>query len=182
MKKKKIHFRLGDNEKEIIKMVGIGLFVVASFAFPNLPIALQPIFKMRGNKGFQKLIKQLKAKNIIYLGDEKIRLTRKGKKLLSEIFISELKIVKPKKWDGIWRLVAYDIPEKYKKSRDQFRFVLEQNGFQIIQKSLWVNPYECKEEIAVLAKTMNLTKYVIFLSTDKLPNQEEMEQHFNLTD
>lgn len=183
IQKRSIHrFKLGDNEKEIIKMIGLGLFVIASIALPNLPIALQPIFKMRGSKGFQKLIKKLKNKNIIYLGGEKIKLTKKGRELLKEIYLSEIKIVKPKKWDGVWRLVSYDIPEIYKKSRDLFRSVLERNNFYQIQESLWINPYECKEQIAILAKDINISPYVIVLITNHLPNQEEMEEHFNLTD
>lgn len=174
--------KIGENEKEIIKVVGLGVFMIASIAFPNLPIAIQPILKMRGHKGFQKLIKKLKNKNIINLGGEKVKLTRKGRELLKEIYLSELKIPKPKEWDGVWRLVSYDIPEKYKKSRDLFRSVLERNNFYQVQESLWVSPYECKEEIAVLAKNINITPYIIALSTDSLPNQKEMEKHFNLTD
>lgn len=188
MKHKKIKhktrkkYRLGDNEKEIIKMIGIGIFVAASIVIPNLPVAVQPILKMRGNKGFQKLLKHLKYKNIIVLGGEEIKLTKHGRELLKEIYLSEIKIKKPKQWDGIWRLVSYDIPEIYKKSRNLFRSVLEQNGFIKIQESLWVNPYECKQEIAILAKTINISPYVIFLQTDSLPNQKDMEDHFNLND
>src|SRR3990167_2508641 len=120
---------IGKNEKIIIRCVGMGLFVVASFAFPNLPIALQPIFKMRGNKGLQKLLKNLEKKRYITLGGEKIKLTNQGRKLLKEIYFSEITIPKPKKWDGNWRLVAYDIPEIYKKSRDYLREILERNDF-----------------------------------------------------
>lgn len=174
--------KLGENEKEIIKMIGLGLFVVASFALPNLPMALRPIMKMRGSKGFQKLLKHLRDKDVIDLGGERIKLTAKGQELLKKIYLSEIKIVKPEEWDGIWRLVSYDIPEKYRKSRDLFRSVLERNHFFQIQESLWVNPYECKEEIAVLAKDIDLTPYVIILVTDHLPNQKGMEEHFGLND
>ena len=126
---------IGENEKEIIKCIGIGLFVVASFAFPNLPIALQPIFKMRGNKGLQKLLKNLEKKRFITLGGEKIKLTNKGRKLLKEIYFSEITITKPEKWDGNWHLVAYDIPEIYKKSREYLREILQRNNFYQIQKT-----------------------------------------------
>jgi len=182
MRKIRKQFRIGENEKEIIKYIGLGVLVVASFALPNLPIAIRSIEKMRGNKGLQKLIKNLKNKNIIYLGGEKIKLTKQGKKLLKEIYLSEIEIIKTKKWDGIWRLVSYDIPEKYKKSRNLFRLILERNNFYKIQESLWVNPYECKEEIAVLANDISITPYIIVLSTDHLPNQKEMEKYFGLTD
>lgn len=173
-------FKLGENEKEIIKVIGLGLLVVASLALPNLPLAINSIQKVRGNKGLRKLLKQLKKKNVIYLGGEKIKLTAKGRKLLDEIYLSEFKIVKSEKWDKKWRLVSYDIPEIYKKSRNLFRKVLENNDFYQVHKSLWVSPYDCKEEIAVFAKNLGLSKYVIVMTTDKLPNQKEMIEYFGL--
>ena len=171
---------IGENEKEIIKCVGLGLVAGASIALPNLPMAIQPILKMRGNKGFQRLLHKLKNKNIIHLGGEKIMLTSRGKKLLNEIYISEISIPKPVKWDGNWHLVAYDIPEIYKKSRGILREILVRNDFYQIQKSLWVHPYECTEEIAVICKNINVLPYVVTMTTAKLPNEEEMIAHFNL--
>lgn len=171
---------IGENEKEIIKCVGLGLLVVASVALPNLPIALQPILKMRGDKGFQRLLQKLKNKNIIQIGGEKIVLSNRGKKLLNEIYISEISIPKPDKWDGNWHLVAYDIPEIYKKSRGLLREILIRNDFFQIQKSLWVHPYECAQEMAVICKHINVLPYVVMMTTAKLPNEEEMVAHFNL--
>ncbi|KKQ18047.1 MAG: hypothetical protein US31_C0011G0029 [Berkelbacteria bacterium GW2011_GWA1_36_9] len=171
---------IGENEKEIIKCVGLGLFVVASIVLPNLPMALQPIFKMRGNKGLQKLLKNLEKKRYINLGSEKIKLTSKGKELLQKIYISEITISKPKEWDGNWHLIAYDIPEIYRNYRDDFREFLERNNFYQTQKSLWVYPYECKEEIAVICKNLNILPYVIVMTTEKLPNEEKMVAHFGL--
>lgn len=182
MKPKKPIVIIGENEKEIIKSIGLGLLVVASFALPNLPMAIRPIMKMRGNKGFQDLLDRLKNKNIISLGGEEIKLTKKGKKLLEQIYISKITIPKPEEWDGNWHLVAYDIPEIYKKSRNLFREALESNNFYQIQKSLWVHPYECKEEIAAIANNINILPYVIVMTTEKLPNEKEMIAHFGLDD
>jgi len=180
MKIKKRKIFIGENEKEIIKCVGLGLIVIASFAFPTLPVALRPIFKMRGNKGLQKLLKNLEKKRFINLGGEKIKLTSKGKKLLDEIYLSEIKIPTPGEWDGNWHLVAYDIPEIYSKSRNLLRCFLERNEFYQIQKSLWVHPYECKEEVAVFCKHINILPWVIVMITAKLPNEEDMVDHFGL--
>src|SRR3990167_4280335 len=101
-KKRRIRIIIGEREKDIIKLIGLGTLIIASFAFPGLPIAFHEISKIRGNKGLQKFLENLAKKNIIYLGDEKIRLTKKGKELLKQIQISEIKIEKPQKWDGIW--------------------------------------------------------------------------------
>jgi len=172
--------KIGLNEKEIIEYIGLGFVLIAALTSPNLPRVLMPLVKKRGIKWIKKILKQLEDKRVVYLSGEKIRLTKKGRKLLNKIYLSEFKITKQEKWDGLWRLVSYDVPEIYKNSRNVFRGVLENNGFQQIHKSLWVSPYDCKEEIAVFCKNLNMTKDVIVMTTDHLPNQKEMIEHFNL--
>lgn len=172
--------KVGINEKEVIEYIGLGFVLLAAFTSPNLPRVLIPLIKKRGIKWIRKLLKQLEEKRVVYLSGEKILLTKKGRKLLNELYLSNFKIIKTNKWDGKWRLVSYDVPEIYKKSRDIFRRVLENNGFYQIHKSLWVSPYDCKEEIAVFCKNLNMTKDVIVMNTDFLPNQNDMIEHFNL--
>lgn len=183
MKKNKLRkrrFRIGEDEKEIIKIVGLGLLVLGSIVFPGLPVALQPIFKRRRKKGFQKILKNLEEKGVIFLGGEKIRLTKKGLNLQKEIELNEISIGEPDKWDKTWRLVSYDIPDEYKKERDWFRQTLERLGFEKMQESLWVYPHECKEEIAVIAQSLKISPHIIVMATDQLPNQEKWQKRFDI--
>jgi len=180
LRKFKKRFKLGDNEKQILLAIGAGTFLIAALALPNLPMALQPILKMRGDKGFLKILKKLRNKNVIILGGERIRLTQKGQKLLNEMQVDQIEIAKQENWDEIWHLVSYDIPDTHKKDRDWFRITLERLGFYQIQESLWVHPYDCKEEIAVIAKTMGITDFVIIMNTNHLANQKDMEEYFDL--
>lgn len=179
-KRRRRHFKIGENEKEIIKMIGLGTLVIASFVLPNLPIILKPLLKEQGPSGLGKILQRLNRKKIVYLGGEKIQLTSKGKKLFKNIQISEIAILPPKKWDGVWHLISYDIPNEYNKERDYFRENLKRMMFYQIQKSLWVHPYECKEEIAVIAEYFKIAEYVIVMNTDYLPNEEEIEEIFHL--
>ena len=64
-KTRKRRFRIGEDEKEIIKIVGLGLLAVTSIVFPGLPMALQPIFKRRHKKGFQKILKHLETDGFV---------------------------------------------------------------------------------------------------------------------
>lgn len=178
--KKKMHFRIGEKEKEVIKLVGLGALVVASFAVPNLPIAIKQINDIRGSKGLKKFFQNLERKNIINLGEERIVLTKKGKDLLKLISLEDINISPKKDWDGIWWLVSYDVPKKYNLARDLFRYYLKRIGFYQIQDSLWVFPYNCKEEIAIIARELEINNFVIIMETDHLPNQEDMIEHYNL--
>lgn len=178
--KHKIAFRIGEREKQIIELIGLGTLVIGSLVAPNLPVALQTISKIRGNRGLRKFLRNLENKNIIYMGGEKIRLTRRGKEFLRREKLTKIKIQKPPNWNGVWWLISYDIPKKLNKQRDNFRFFLKRLGFYQIQASLWVYPYFCKEEIAVIAREEHVSPYVIMMATDNLSNQKEIEEHFGL--
>ena len=174
--------KIGNNEREVIKFIGLGAIILVALTSPSpkLSAALVKLLKEKGSGYFSKMLNNLKNKNVIILGGEKVRLTRKGRELLNLIELQNFQILKPKKWDGIWRLVSYDIPNVSKKKRDWFRQTLKVLEFQKIQESLWVHPYECKEEIAVIAKDLGVAKYVIMMTTDYLPNQDAMLKRFNL--
>ena len=45
------------------------------------------------------------------------------------------------KWDGLFMMVIFDIAEKNRPARDQFRRKLEELGFGMLQKSVWISPY-----------------------------------------
>lgn len=161
-------------------MIGAGALLLVSLALPNLPVALQPILKMRGNKGFSRLLQNLRNKGVIELGGEKVKLTTKGMKLYQGIKLEQIIIKRPKEWDGLWRLISYDIPDAEKKKRDTFRQILIRLGFLKIQESLWVFPFECKKEIAIIAKDIGVPEHVIVMITDKLPNEDDWESRFIL--
>jgi len=169
---------LGKKEKEILKMVGTGLLVGASLVAPNLPMAFK---KGKSKQNYRRSFQNIYDKNLIYLSGEKVRLSEKGQKLLEIIEREEIEI-KKHKWDGIWRIVAYDIPEEQKKERNYFRRKLTSLGFHELQKSMMVIPYECKEEIAVIAQNLGVSPYVMHLITDSLPRQREMVKKFALED
>lgn len=172
-------FRIGENEKEIIKLIGIGTIALSAFIAPGMALALKPLLKERGENGLLTVLRRLNNKKVVDLGGEEIKLTEKGKKLLKQIHFFDVKIEKPKKWDGLWHMVSYDIPNINTAERNYFRRVLKNWGFYQIQASLWVYPYECKEEVAALAEYLKISEYIAMMNTDLLPNEDEIESHFN---
>ncbi|RJO60118.1 hypothetical protein C4544_07215 [candidate division WS5 bacterium] len=172
-KKRKIY--LGKNEREILRMVGTGALVAASLVAPNLPSA----FAGKKKKSYRQSFQRAYDKNLIYLSGEKVKLSEKGQKLLDNIQNEEIEI-KKHEWDGIWRIISYDIPEDQKKERNYFRRKLKSLGFEELQKSMMVIPYECKEEIAVIAQNLGISPYVMHLITDNLPRQNDFMKKFGL--
>lgn len=174
--------RIGKNEKEILEAVGLGALVLSALLVPGLPMALSPLMSSSkaGKQNAKRSIKRLEEKDLVYLSGEKIRLTKKGRDLLKRIQAEDITIERPEKWDHIWRIVAYDIPEDEKKERDFFRTKLEQLGFVKVQESMYAHPFDCVQEIAVLAQTLGISPYVLYLNTAKLPRQTDYIIRFNL--
>lgn len=92
-----------------------------------------------------------------------ISLTEKGKKKAGWLQIDSLKIKRPKKWDGKWRIVIFDISQLKKIYREALRGKLKELGFYPLQKSVWVYPFDCCDEIEVLKEFFGLSKEEIRL-------------------
>ena len=114
-------------------------------------------------------------------GKKYVRLTDKGEKIL-DIERRRLDLVnnKPKKWDGRYRLVIFDIPEKRKKVREHLRFEMQEIGFLRIQDSVWIYPYDCEEFIALLKADMHIGKDVLYAVIEEIENDARIRKHFNL--
>ena len=106
-------------------------------------------------------------------------LTEKGKLKALNYQLENIKN-KKEKWDGKWRLVAFDIPEKYKRGRDALRRKLKKIGFCELQKSVFVTPFNCREEMGLLVKFFNLEKYVRFGVLESVDNELYLKKNFKL--
>lgn len=76
------------------------------------------------------------------------------------------------KWDHFWRLIIFDIPEK-KKARQKFRRLLKAIGCYQLQKSVYVYPHDCKNEILQLASSCRTSKYIDVLTVPNLGRHEK---------
>ena len=125
--------------------------------------------KLRNRQQFNKLIYNLKRNNYIKVKSLKskqaIVLTGKGlDKALKARFKIEGMQDRKKRKDGKWIMIIFDVPEEYKKSRELLRSILQNLGYKIFQKSVWITPYDVSEKTEELLQFYNLEKYVrIFL-------------------
>lgn len=73
------------------------------------------------------------------------RLTEKGEERVRER-ISRF-LMEPRRWDGRWRMVIYDIEETERGSRDRLRAFLKSLGFGMLQQSIWISPYPVRDPL-----------------------------------
>ncbi len=123
-----------------------------------------------------KLIEYVSDKN----GVTTVRITTKGHARLKSFAIDLIQIPKPQKWDSVWRLVMFDIPIRYSKSREALRYKLKQLGFIQFQKSVWIYPYLCTDEILFISDYYKVGKYVEILEVSSIIHDQKLKRHFNL--
>jgi len=112
-------------------------------------------------------------------GSSTLFLSQKGKLKALTYHFAKMKIER-KDWDGKWRLVSFDIPEKIKRAREALRNKLREVGFHELQKSVFVFPYNCKDEIEFIVEFFDIRKYVRFGVLDYIDNEIELKKVFKL--
>jgi DNA-binding transcriptional regulator PaaX len=112
-------------------------------------------------------------------GSISLFLTEKGKSKALTYHFENMQINKSN-WDGKWRIVAFDIPEKLKKGRDALRRKLKELGFREFQKSVFVFPHECQKEIEFIIEFFNLRRYVRVAIAQSIDNELHLKRIFKL--
>lgn len=113
-------------------------------------------------------------------GTTRIVLTEDGKKKALQYNFDDMKIKKPNQWDGKWRLVLFDIPERIRKGRDALRDKLKELEFYELQKSVWAYPYPCEDEINFVIEVFDLRPYIRLAEVIKITNEAKLKLHFGL--
>ncbi len=130
-----------------------------------------------------KALHDLKKRKIIEIKDTsnntRILLTEKGKKKKLEYDLDKIKISNNEKWDGKWRFLMFDIPEGRKNAREAFREKLKQLGFFQFQKSVWVYPHQCQDEIDFISEVFEIAPYITIL-TVKIDDDKPLRSYFGL--
>lgn len=112
-------------------------------------------------------------------GTSTLRLTDKGKVKALTYRFDDMEI-KKEKWDGQWRMVIFDIPEKQRNARDSLRWKLKELGFYELQKSVFVFPHECKNEIDFIIEFFQVRPYVRYGILRSIDNDLHLRKIFHL--
>lgn len=184
--------------KEIIYMLGMGTLLMGAILLPGLGYAAHTIARAkrqedweRSQKEWKKFNTHLLKRNLKRLKDQKvvdvleengqkvIKLTEKGKAKFFRFKLEELSL-KGKGWDGKWRIVMYDIAKFKKNQQSAFRNILKYINFLQLQRSVYLTPYPCEEQITYLREFFGIGGEVILLRVDKLENEDIYKQYFGL--
>ena len=115
-------------------------------------------------------------------GKKYVRLTKKGERFAALMHEGSLAPKRPKRWDGKWRILIFDIPERRRGIREKIRSTLVVLGFIRLQDSVWVYPYDCEDFILVLKAEFKIGKDVLYIIADNIENDKHLRRHFELPD
>ena len=148
---------------------------------------LRKEWKKVNQQNFLRSVRKLSDEKIIEEqrlpdGSFKLILTKNGKQQARKLNLSGdfINFKKPKKWDGKWRMVSFDIPDRFTKGRKALVYRLKSGGFYELQKSLFVYPYDCEKEIRALAKLFKIEKYICLALLESIDNKDKLVHHFKL--
>lgn len=142
-------------------------------------------FKNIERRALNRAINSLYKSHLVSEKDNKdgtttLILSEDGKKTALTFNLENMEIKKPAKWDGKWRIIMFDIPERIRRLRDSLRLHFRELGFVELQKSVFVHPYHCHKEIEFILEFYNARKYVRFVLADRIDNELHLKGKFKL--
>lgn len=171
-------------KKIILATVGLaGMMAIAAVA-PNILGAMGKlgIIPRKRQKEFIEASRGRLIKAGFLTRDDRgmLRITPAGKKyLLKEIIYENFKN-KKRKWDGKWRVLIFDIPEKRKLDRDRVRYTFISLGFMRLQDSVWIYPYDCEDLVTLLKADLKMGKDILYMIVDALEYDKPVRLFFGL--
>jgi DNA-binding transcriptional regulator PaaX len=179
-------YERGELAKDLLRLVGAGIVAGVGVAAPNtlqLLDYLDPKGRTQRNKIWNS-IRYLERHGDVEIrtepdGKDYVYLTRQGKVRLDGDGIWELQLSKPRQWDRKWRLVLFDFPARVTR-RHEFRAKLEDFGFQMYQRSVFIYPHECREEVFAVAKWLELDDYIRYIVATDIHDMRYFVRAFDL--
>lgn len=175
---------------KILYAISVGVMIPTALVVPNVPKAFMPLLRELAKKfntrpqSFRRSLTTLKQKRLLSIqekGEEVTYVLSEGGKLrVVRGRLDELVIKQPRKWDGKWRIVLFDIPEKHKAAREALRGKLNSLGFYQIQKSCFVYPHECRAEIDFVTECFMISQHVMYVVAESLEGEGILKKHFQL--
>ncbi len=179
--------RKGYLQSALLAAVALPGILLVAAAAPNV---LQLIEKIPGSKSkfnfrmksvASRLVEQRLVRFVERGGKKYMEITATGRRTLEkEQQLHALQMRARKRWDKRWRMIIFDIPEKYRRTRDKLRLTLRSLGFVQLQGSVWVYPYDCEEIVALMKSELRVGASVLYVIVEKIENDGALKKHFNL--
>ncbi len=114
----------------------------------------------------RKTLSRLKKRGLVENPKSIWRITKKGRDYITTKLADRLN------FHGVYKqslktraksmIIAFDIPESYRRAREWLRYELRLLGFELLQKSVWIGPSPLPKEFIEAINELNLISYMKF--------------------
>lgn len=190
--------KIDPKAKEVLMLLGAGAFLAASIIFPGLPMAAKPFIdaakeadRNKRQKEWEKfnlwrlrqVIKRMQNSKLLEIKEEEgipiIKITDRGKQKLLRYKVDEM-VLDESNWDGKWRLIIYDVASTKRANSEMFRTMLNKLRFLKLQKSVYLTPFKCEDEIEYLRLLFEVGNEVQILKVGSLENEAAYRRYFGI--
>lgn len=168
-----------------MRAIGSGAVVAALFVAPNIGLALAPFLRADdpyerrewNRRRVQAALKRLAERRYVRFEEQGkntyIVITEFGKRRLRQFDFETLALPeRPRRWDGKWRMVVFDIPEKRKRARMALSAKLVHVGMLALQRSVYVYPHPCEDEVDFLCQFLDVDRHTHVIEAASLGTAE----------
>ncbi len=169
-------------KKIILRTVKIAGLLSIALVAPNVIGAMGKLGLIpspRQGDVVERTSDRLVRKGLMEWRDGKLRLTAKGERQLLELELREL-VKRQRRWDGKWRVLIFDIPERRRGLRQKVRNTLSDIGFARLQDSVWAYPYDCEDLVALLKADFHIGDDMLYMIVDSIERDTKLKQIFKL--
>ncbi len=112
---------------------------------------------------------RLQKKGLVSKKEGHYKLTLQGLKVVS---IFQKKEIKEHQWDGKWRLIMFDIPEKRRDERRWLRFQLLIWDYRPLQKSVFIGKQPIEEDVYSEIIARGLNQFIRLITIGEIDDEE----------
>ncbi len=178
----------------IFRAIGATLLIGGTFFMPTLPVAYKTILKLIytfkkdaiQDKKIRRSLSALEKREIISFQEKDGELyvhirEEHHQKVIKYSLKMLLDFRKTRKvWNGKWFIVFFDVPEIQRNKRNKLRKLLRFIGFYPYQKSVYLFPFECKDEINLVRRMVESGSYLKYIIADEIEDESRLRTYFNI--
>lgn len=174
--------------QKALLIAAVGGVMVAVGAVPDVNKILKHLRNRKNDARFRyqtnTALRRLATQGLVTFeergGKRYARATEAGKRMLELESLREKSTHRPKRWDGRWRVVLFDIPERRRRVRTLLRKFMQEFGFVRLQDSAWIYPYDCEDIIALAKADLRIGADALYMIVEQLERDKHLREHFGL--
>lgn len=182
---KDLPFNLGAASLAIIMGIGNDFFKTTEFILSGKKLSADKAFnKAMSGRNFRDYYEEIRSlkenslktalwrlekKRLIKRNKNNFILTFLGLKYFAKIREME---IKREQWDGKWRILMFDIPEKFKKERVWLRRELYGLEYKSLQKSVFIGKFPIPEDLFKEFIRRRLRNYINLITVGEIDKDE----------